>query len=154
MNDRDKFHVLMSELPRFVDGTVRHEPDSNEWTVTIGPVELIVAYRESTGRVLTVADVAPFLPTLDDERRARALLTMNWQWRGSAGFTISVDGQAGRLTVADSRRADRIVSSAAMGSYLERAAALVTDLREALDEFEAETEDEVLPNPADEEYPE
>jgi len=149
-NGVEEFQALMSELPRFLEGNVRKEPETNEWTVTLGSVELIVAYREATGRVLTIADVAPFGSTLDDERRARALLAMNWQWRGSDGFTISVDPQAVRLTVADNRRADRIASPSAMGAYLGRAAMLVQELRDALEEFEADVENIAAGNSTEE----
>lgn len=131
------FRRLMEDLARSSGQRVLFTEDGTACTVVLGgDIELNLVYRPATGQVVTFAEVCPFLPTADDEGRARLLLEMNWQWRDTCGFTLSVDGGTGRLMIADRRTLRRFPSDGALGAYLTRAATLVKEIRQGLAEFD------------------
>ena len=135
--EKISFADMMSDLQASAGMKFIHAEGTTDWTVPVegGAVEVNVSLRP-TGQVVTFAEVCPFIPSPDDAGRARMLLEMNWRWKESRGFTISVDDETDRLMIADRRPARGFASAEALGNYLFGAAELVKELRDTRADFE------------------
>jgi len=135
---RNQFLQMLDDLIRETGLKPVATDDPNTCILPLegGAVEVNVSYRPATSLVVTSAVVGPFLPSVDEEGRARTLLELNWQWAESRGFTVAVDDATASLIVVDRRPALRFVSPDSIWNYLVSAAELVRGIRAGIVEFE------------------
>ena len=85
-------------------GLELEQDDEGVWTIPIGGnVFAHILYHTGMRQVLVYATVAELPPSESAEVRARMLLTANYYWQDTQGFTLAMDHETRHLVVQDRR---------------------------------------------------
>ena len=133
IDERRAFDQLVRDFAARADLALEQD-DDGVWTIPIGEnVFAHLLYHTGLRQVLAYASIGE-LPAggPNDEARARALLTANWYWQDTKGFTLALEHETRHLVVQDRRAFAAFESPSHLADYLTRMGETVRDLTLAL----------------------
>lgn len=140
IDERKAFDQLVCDFAAKA-GLALEPDDEGVWTVPIGAnVFAHILYHADLRQVLAYASIGELPAGAKDEVRARALLTANYYWQDTRGFTLAMEHETRHLVVQDRRAFAAFESPDHLADYLAQMGEAVRDLTLALGNLSDATE--------------